>query len=880
MVFGLIMSMLLVNMPIASAESEGGTVNIYKDMLTEHNLATYFNTDEGNPVYSFEGNENKSTLGFTSGSLSSKNAITSKNFTISASVLAVSSGAAITVSLGNVQGISKATDVTFRWADSKIDIKSDNPDFLKQVPYASWATWTVFSLSYDYTDWFETNKWYDITLVAKDTKLYVFINGKYITSVYNKDGYDGSCILKNSSQESVKLKNFNTYETAMLVAEPSNGKYSFLDAPACFLPGCSQEFTYIPPTGETPDTVNVTVSDKKNKYENIKVQPMNGKFTFSFIPRGIAGYQTITIRDSSSNVSEFNLYLNAETVIDTKDEGFNNLFNTSATQIKNYWETKVREFQNIKFKCTVPWIRDNTYILEASRYWESADLMKAWVNFFLKNQTEEGFYLEKIGKMPASGTISYIDPDCYKPLEDGKSVLERLELEADVEYLMVQAVYQVWMSTGDDEWMLSTLEKLDKGLMYIRNTNTRWDNNLGLAIRVNTADTWDFAYGTKTGASRRINPWSNADPRYDATPMSMFYGDNTGYYQACWMIADMYKKAGNNEKVDYWKNAGESVKKNVIDLAWNGDFFAHMVHIDPTVDNCPAQWKEDFEGDWTRLSLSNAYTLNRGMLNEEYASKIIESFMRMRDNLPKQEVVGGYLEDAIANEWISIYPSYRGGYYRGVPGRTNNGLLGSFTAGELAKGSFTYGYPEYGFDIISRMKELCARDGEIFFMYGQNGQPSIYVGDNGGVGPGCWGSAAVYSAIVEGLAGFKDEGKQFKNAELTPAWAATNYDSVYSSVSYGASDNYIAYTAEHDKTNKKLKYTIVGDCTKLSMNLLVPKGNVPDKVTINGQDADFDVKVLSGSNYATLTFDRNDNLEIDTVEVFYSEGVSNTELKY
>lgn len=880
MVLGIFMCLLLINVPTASAKSESDAVNIYKDILSADKLATYFDTCTGDPVYSFESDENKSAVELTGGSLYSKNTISSRSFTISASIKAVSSDISFAVSLGNTQDISKATDVSFIWTNNKIDIKSNSPDFLKQVPYSSWATWTVKSLSYDYTDWFKTGEWYDITLVAKDTELYVYINGKYMTSVTNSQGYDGAFILKNLNQAPVRIKNLNVYETTMMVSESGKGKYSFLDTPVRFLPGCKQEFTYVPPVGETPATATVTVADKNTVYETILVKPTDGKYTFSFIPRGSAGYQTITITDNTSNVFEFPIYLHAETVVDTGDKAFNKLFNTSATQIKNYFESKVRNFQNIKFKCTVPWIRDNTWILEGSKYWESADLMKGWVDFFLNNQTEEGFYLEKIGNLPASGTIPYIDQDCYKILEDGKTVLERLELEADVEYLMVQAVYQVWKATGDDEWMMNSLAKLDKGLMYIQSTSTRWDSNLGLAIRVNTTDTWDFPYGTKTGASRRINPWGNADPRYDATPMAVFHGDNTGYYQASWMIAEMYKKSGNNDRANYWNSVGETVKKNLINVAWNGNYFAHMVHTAPTSDNCPEEWKNDFKNDWSRLSLSNAFVLNRNMLDQEHGSKIIESFIRMRDNLPKQEIVGGLSDNPLAAEWVTIYPSYTGGYYRGVPGRTANGLLASFTAGELARGSFVYGYPEYGADIINRLKNLCARDGEIFFMYGQNGQPSIYVGDNGAVGPAGWSTAAIYGAIVEGLAGFKDLGNQFKNAELSPAWTATDYNSVYSSVSYGASDNYIAYTAEHDKTNRKIKYTVVGDSTEVKLDLLVPAGNFPDTVTINGQAVDFDLKVLNGSNYATLTFNRNSNLEIDNVEVSYSEGVLKTELRY
>ena len=35
-----------------------------------------------------------------------------------------------------------------------------------------------------------------------------------------------------------------------------------------------------------------------------------------------------------------------------------------------------------------------------------------------------------------------------------------LELEADIEYLMVEGVHMIWQATGDDAWMIRQLPRL------------------------------------------------------------------------------------------------------------------------------------------------------------------------------------------------------------------------------------------------------------------------------------------------------------------------------------------------------------------------------------------------------------------------------------
>ena len=88
------------------------------------------------------------------------------------------------------------------------------------------------------------------------------------------------------------------------------------------------------------------------------------------------------------------------------------------------------------------------------------------------------------------------------------------------------------------------------------------------------------------------------------SPMAIFHGDNTGFYQACIMISEMYRAAGDESNAEKWENTAKDIRKKLMDIAWNGNFFSHMVHIRPTVEEVTdALWKVDFEGDKDRLSL-------------------------------------------------------------------------------------------------------------------------------------------------------------------------------------------------------------------------------------------------------------------------------------
>ena len=505
------------------------------------------------------------------------------------------------------------------------------------------------------------------------------------------------------------------------------------------------------------DKLTVTVTDAVGvEYVNEEVLSENGVYTLKFLPRGKAGTHTITITKTNGASASYTIKMLADTTVETENDYFNKLFEHYKTTITQGQSR--HNLQKMNFKVNNIWLRDHIHMMKAAKYFDND--VQSGLDFFIMNQTEEGFYYEIIVNSQDIHT-TFVKGDCLKPI-NASTTLIRLEIEADIEYLMAEAIYQAWKATDDLEWLKEVLPSLEKALNYYLVSDKRFDPGTGLIKRGVSIDTWDWIYGQK-GLDR--NRMIEED-----SPMAIFHGDNTGFYQACIMISEMYRAAGDESNAEKWENTAKDIRKKLMDIAWNGNFFSHMVHIRPTVEEVTdALWKVDFEGDKDRLSLSNAYALNRGILTQQEASKIIETYLELRNNPPPTETNP---DKKYYAEWVTLYPSY---------------------------------------------------------------------------------------------------------VKLAPAWANSEYNTAYSSTSYGASDKYIAYTMEHDRDNSKLIYKVCGDSKDVYFQILVPTGNIAENVIVNGQEVSFENTQTHNSVYANFKLSRSSNIEIDTIEVIYKVGTIKTE---
>lgn len=456
--------------------------------------------------------------------------------------------------------------------------------------------------------------------------------------------------------------------------------------------------------------------------------------------------------------------------------------------------------------CNKNWIRDHVHIMKASRHWEHEQA--SFLNFIIEHQRDDGQFFELI-KQYDDYHWKMVDENCYKMFPDDNLTLVRLELEADIEYLVVEGALYLYRMTGDDAWLEKVLPKLEKGIDYITSDKKRWDKERGLVKRSFTIDTWDFTYNTSP-QNRRIE---------DCTPMSIMHGDNSGVYDAMNTLAFFNRRLGKNDAASDWEKRAEILRSNMIKHLWNGSFFIHQLHLNH-------EGADELESE--RLSLSNTYDINRGVTTHGQSCAIIEEYIRRKGK-------NGYFA-----EWFSIDPPYET-FGRHEKGTYVNGSISPFTAGELAKAAFNNGYEEYGWDIISRFEALCERDGTVYFLYYADSSPQ----PDGG--PSAWGSAALLSAIDEGLAGIIDKGVRYDDIYFSPKFPVTSYTELRYLTGY--EDTKTLVDTRYILTDEGMRYDIYSPAKHIAAHILLPKGKTCKELLVNGKQKSFETVKIRESVY-------------------------------
>lgn len=473
-------------------------------------------------------------------------------------------------------------------------------------------------------------------------------------------------------------------------------------------------------------------------------------------------------------------------------------------------------------RCNINWIRDHVHIMKATKHWEYD--LRSFLDFMIGTQREDGQFYELI-KQYDDGHWKLVNEDCRVFYPEDNLTLVRLELEADIEYLMVEGVMQYYRVTGDDEWLKKVLPKLEKGIDYITSDEKRRDADTGLVKRPFTIDTWDFVYaGEGTPDSRRIEK---------DTPMSVMHGDNSGVYQAMNQLAWFNRRIGSGEKAAEWETRAENLKKKMFAHLWNGKFFTHQLHL----NHSGADDKENI-----RLSLSNAYAVNRGVTNREQSRLIIEEYRSRRDR-----------EGCLA-EWFTVDPPYE--TFRGYKkGRYVNGALSPFTAGELAKAAFDNGYEEYGWSILTRFISLVKRDGTVYFLY----DPDLTPQPEGG--PSAWGAAALLYAVDEGLAGITDLDTGYKKIFFSPKFPVTHYTELRYITGYELTDTKV--DVGYILKDEGMRYDIESPAGEIRAHILLPAGKTCREVRVDSRRQDFVLSYTGDSRYADFTAAADGRLSIE-----------------
>lgn len=456
--------------------------------------------------------------------------------------------------------------------------------------------------------------------------------------------------------------------------------------------------------------------------------------------------------------------------------------------------------------CCINWLRDHIHEMKGYKHWEYD--LKNYLTFMADHQHESGFFYEITACSDNFHVTNICKPPFVKRLEGDGVSLVRIELENDIEYLFVEGAVNVYQATGDDEWAKWILPHLEKGIDYLFECPKRFDPETGLLKRVFTIDTWDFDDVYK-GDDRNI---------YEDSQMSIMHGDNTGTYNAMISLAWLNRRFGNEEKAQEWETRAAVLLENINKVCWNGKFYTHQVHLNHT-------GKDDLEKE--RLSLSNAYALNRGVFTQKQAESVIEEYISRKDH-------------AFA-EWFSIDPPYEkfGNFEKN---EYINGGIASFVAGELAKGAFEHGYEAYGWDILNRLRDLIIRDRELFFLYDPKTQENLAGGPSG------WSAAAILDAIDRGLAGIVDLDVCCRKIRFSPRWAITGIKEIRYITGYEVSGTIVETIFRQDEDSMVLDLNAPSG--EIDAHILLPAGKMAEKILVNGEAVTFETSQIRESVYA------------------------------
>ena len=599
-------------------------------------------------------------------------------------------------------------------------------------------------------------------------------------------------------------------------------------------------------TGEAPAGGRLAVSDGQGTV--YAQQTVGGSFTAKFTVGGALGTNRVALLGADgAALAEATFKVDAKTGIRTNTGGYGAMWDQLQALIYGRGP-RPRTIGGKPIRFYVSWLRDDTHVMKAYKYWEPqpGELQE----HFLSIQTPEGIIYDYFTRAAANDERAQVFGPRYTRRDVAAGIgYDRLPVEADVEYLAVEAIYTCWQARGDNERMARQLPALERGLHYDMTDPLRWSEKFGLVKRGYTIDTWDFKFfgfdrsAIKTGNDVQENVF-NIHPD---TPMCIMHGDNSGMYQACRQMATMFAALSNTAKHDEYERLAEQFRTNLNKDCWNGHYYDHWVPVTPLNMD-----QGGIDGNKV-LSLSNPYDINRGAPDQQQSASIIREYMGLRDKL----------KDEYFAEWVSAYPYWPKGFSGTAPGEYVNGGVLTIVAGELAKAAFQHGFEAYGTDIVDRIQALMAKQGgRLPCAYKPNGELTEGIPDN-------WGQAAVMSAMMEGLCGLRDDSVAFRDARIEPRWAAAGVTDATATARYGASTGYVAYRFEHDPAAGRIRITPVGSGSSFSFHVLLPQGASARSVTLAAKALEFRQSTVESSPY--VDFDLKAPLG-GTVEIAYGKA--------
>jgi len=415
------------------------------------------------------------------------------------------------------------------------------------------------------------------------------------------------------------------------------------------------------------------------------------KLPASFRPGGALGTHTALLLDADGKLmGRASFFVDTQTEIREPSGEFQHLLDTLYWTMASDGPVGARRHNGRVYTYWVDWLLDNTNTLKGMRYfWPE---VRQSFEIFADTQREDGMIWENhIDRTPPENDWDrrFKYGDFSRSADDGYLGLRRAPVENHVEMYFLEALYLVWKTTGDDAWMQQHLDRALHAVRYSTSDPYRWSKQFGLIKRGLTIDTWDFLCDSEAalvGGDIMVVD-------LEKTHFGIFFGDNTGLIAGCRYLAEMLDRAERGGDAGEMRKLADELEERLNRISWNGRFYTHWVAED-------AEFRPDLGVDMnTQVSLSNAYSLNRGIRRQQ-AAAIINTYAAIRKEMPATS----------PGEFYSIYPPFAKGFgsEQAIWDYVNGGVL-ACTAGELARGCFQHGYEQYGVDILRRVHEITKR---------------------------------------------------------------------------------------------------------------------------------------------------------------------------
>jgi hypothetical protein len=441
----------------------------------------------------------------------------------------------------------------------------------------------------------------------------------------------------------------------------------------------------------------ISITDGKNN-EYLKTMVSD---KLLFVAGGAPGLHTARLFDRKGNlIGTTTFHMEAQTSISDGgkiSELFNMLYNGMLVYSPSGYEEVT--WKGSTFRYFVNWVLDNNNTIKGMQYF--SPYSRGLVDIFRENQKPDGMIWSFV--QPDLGDYHYYETTYnflgYFKLEQGVWFV-RQPVENHVEYNFVNMIYQHWKASGDNEWMKGNLDCAARALDFCVNDTLHWSKRFQLLKRPYCIDSWDFQVDDKYTAYMPISPTMVVVP--GKTKYGIFFGDNTGYFEACNQLAEMLDSAGQEEKAVIYRQRGKDILARLNALSWNGRYYTHFIDEDPTV-------KRDLGVDEkSQIAQGNMYSINRGLPHEMNVA-IINTYLDLKKHLPSGS----------PGEWYSIYPPFEKGFgLHNSKWQYMNGGMAGHAAAELSRGAYENGYENYGSEILFKLLKLGKQNGNrIWFVY-------------------------------------------------------------------------------------------------------------------------------------------------------------------